>query len=108
MISGSVEAMRGQVAAWQMTLQNRGIASECWDGESAVGGGSLPGETLPTALLALSESTLGMNLDAAPAALRQCNVPTVCRIHQEHLIFDPRTVLPEQHETLLENIGQVA
>ena len=35
------------------------------------------------------------------AALRSQPTPVVCRIQQDRLLFDPRTVPPEQEETLL-------
>ena len=39
--------------------------------------------------------------DAAAAALRARRPAIVCRIQKDHLIFDPRTVLPEQEEYML-------
>ena len=45
--------------------------------------------------------------DSAAARLRQSDPPIVCRIHKDALLFDPRTVLPEQEETLLTVIAQL-
>ena len=39
--------------------------------------------------------------DRIAAALRSQPTPVVCRIQQDRLLFDPRTVPPEQEETLL-------
>lgn len=66
-------------------------------GESTVGGGSLPGATLPTALVAL-------DVDSADACLRRLRLglsPVVARIADDKLLLDPRTVLPEQEADLL-------
>lgn len=100
MISTSQEDLRVRAARWQETLSATGITAALWDGESAVGGGSLPGETLPTVLLAVPTDTP----DAAAARLRTLDTPIICRIQHEHLLFDPRTVFAEQEGALLKGI----
>lgn len=69
-------------------------------GESAVGGGSLPGATLPTALLALDVP----HADAFAAKLRAANPPIIARIAEGRVLFDPRTVLPGQASALLRTL----
>jgi len=66
-------------------------------GESTVGGGSLPGETLPTRLLALEVASANRTL----ARLRQASPPVIARTQDERVVLDPRTVLAEQEEVLL-------
>jgi L-seryl-tRNA(Ser) seleniumtransferase len=64
---------------------------------SAVGGGSLPGQTQPSWAVALqnrSATTLA-------AKLRSANPPVVARIEDERVLLDLRAILPEQ-DTLLE------
>jgi L-seryl-tRNA(Ser) seleniumtransferase len=98
MIAASMTAIaERERAGWQTRLVTRGVAAEVQPGESAVGGGSLPGETLPTTLLAVAYPAP----DAVAAALRRQPTPVIGRIQQDRLLFDPRTVLPEQEETLL-------
>ncbi|MFO7631449.1 MAG: L-seryl-tRNA(Sec) selenium transferase [Caldilinea sp.] len=97
MIAASVEELQARAASWQVRLVEHGITAQVQMGESAVGGGSLPGETLPTTLLAVAHPAP----DAMAAALRSQPTPVICRIQQDQLIFDPRTILPEQEETLL-------
>jgi L-seryl-tRNA(Ser) seleniumtransferase len=75
-------------------------AGEIIKGESKVGGGSLPGESLPTTLLALSVRKPNQFL----AKLRAQLAPVIARVENDRVIFDPRTVLPEQEEILIENI----
>jgi L-seryl-tRNA(Ser) seleniumtransferase len=67
------------------------------DGRSAVGGGSLPGETLPTRLLV---GPLGLDPEAFSAELRRRQPAVVARIEHDRLVLDLRTVLPEEDSTL--------
>ena len=107
MIGAVQTEMEMRAEAWLQRLRASDTAGivDCsvWDGESAVGGGSLPGETLPTHLLAVRVD----DADATAAALRRGSPPVVCRIQQDHLVFDPRTVLPEQEDALLTALTQV-
>lgn len=97
MISASVNTLTERVQGWLAQLHAAGITGEIIPGESAVGGGSLPGETLPTVLLAIRQDAP----DAVAARLRHQPVPVVCRIQRDQLLFDPRTVLPAQEPALL-------
>ena len=97
MIAAAPEHLHRRAEGWQAALQAQAIACAVWRGESAVGGGSLPGETLPTSLLAIPSG----DADAAAARLRRAAPAVVCRIQQDHLLFDPRTVLPAQDAALL-------
>jgi L-seryl-tRNA(Ser) seleniumtransferase len=92
MIARPYADLRAQAEAWANQLGGMVI-----DGESAVGGGSLPGETLPTALLALDVS----QPNAFAARLRAADPPVIARIAADRVLFDPRTVLPGQGETLV-------
>ena len=97
MIAATPESLRARAESWRERLAGAGLSAAVIPGQSTVGGGSLPGETLPTFLLALTTH----HPDATAARLRQANPPVVGRIQQERLLFDPRTVLPEQEEALL-------
>ena len=68
------------------------------DGASAIGGGTLPGEALPTRVVAIPPGDTGV--EAMAAALRTGSPPIVARIERDALIVDPRTVLPEQDRTV--------
>lgn len=103
MIAAPFEALQARAAVWQTYLLSQGIAVQLQPGESAVGGGSLPGETLPTMLLAIEHPAP----EAAAAQLRSQPTPVICRIQQNRLLFDPRTVLSEQEETLLTALTEV-
>jgi L-seryl-tRNA(Ser) seleniumtransferase len=88
MIAAPLATLHARAERWQAALLSANIAATIWQGESAVGGGSLPGETLPTWLLALPAP----RPDALAAQLRSAAMPVVCRIQKQHLLFDPRTL----------------
>lgn len=93
MMAMTAEEIRERALRWSNELgQGQVIA-----GRSTVGGGSLPGETLPTYLLALSPRSPNRFL----ARLRQAQPPVIARLDEDRVLLDPRTVLPEQDEILL-------
>jgi L-seryl-tRNA(Ser) seleniumtransferase len=101
MIAATKDELRARAQQWQAELEAHGVAAVLWEGESAVGGGSLPGETLPTVLVAVPSRGGEAGPDAVTAALRLGSPAVVCRIQKDHLIFDPRTVLPAQEQALI-------
>lgn len=100
MISATADELRARAEGWRDVA---GMGASVLPGASAVGGGSLPGETLPTWLLALSVA----RPDEAAAELRRANPAIVCRIQKDQLLFDPRTVLPQQEEHLLTTLARL-
>ena len=96
MLSSSLEDLTKQVHRWIDRLQT-GSALE---GFSTVGGGSLPGETLPTCLLALKVKSPAK----LAALLREADPPIITRVQDDLLLIDPRTVLPWQEENLLKGL----
>ena len=96
MIAASSASITGRAASWVSRLQQYGIPARMQQGESTVGGGSLPGETLPTTLLALDAGNVSMSLDELAKRLRLRNSPIIVRILRDALLVDPRTVLKEQ------------
>lgn len=61
--------------------------------ESTVGGGSLPGESLPSAACVLTSPS---GAEAFATALRAADPPIVARIHEDRVWLDPRTVHPSE------------
>jgi L-seryl-tRNA(Ser) seleniumtransferase len=96
MISRQLADLEESAEVWA-----RQIGGTVIPGESTVGGGSLPGATLPTALLALNVS----HPDAFAARLRAANPPVIARIAEGRVLFDPRTVLPGQEQLLVTVLG---
>jgi L-seryl-tRNA(Ser) seleniumtransferase len=104
MISQSEEMLAERTRAWVRALKGLGLAAEVVAGRSTVGGGSLPGETLPTRLVALVVDSP----DAVAAWLRAGEPPVIARIEDGRLVLDPRTVLPEQEERLWSLVADAA
>jgi L-seryl-tRNA(Ser) seleniumtransferase len=90
-INMPLETIRARAETWATVVDGEIVASE-----STVGGGSLPGDTLPT--WAFSPHVEQPN--QAAAKLRLCNPPIIARVAQDRLLLDPRTVLPDQDEIL--------
>ena len=67
-----------------------------------VGGGSLPGGTLPTRLVAVRGGVKGL-----AERLRQGSPIVIGRIENNLLLLDPRTVLAEEEEALLGRLRDV-
>lgn len=98
MIATPLEEVGRRARRWQRFLRKHGLSCTVERGETAVGGGSLPGQTLPTWVLEIHGLP---SLQEAASRLRQNDPPIVPRIEEERLLLDPRTVLPDQEETLL-------
>lgn len=99
-----------EIPIWRMmslTPKQLQIQAERWveeigygkvvEGQSTVGGGSLPGESMPTYLLALNIQ----HPDKFLAKLRMQHPPIIARTEDDKVLVDPRTVLPEQEGALL-------
>ncbi len=93
MIATTPQQNRSRVKVWIERLGQ----GEALKGQSTVGGGSLPGETLPTTLLALDVKSP----DKFLKRLREQKPPVIARTENNRILLDPRTVLPEQEGALL-------
>ncbi len=93
MIATDADLLRERVQLWIGRLGT----GEVIEGQSTVGGGSLPGESLPTFLLALHTPSAARLM----SALRQQHPPIIARVEGERVVLDPRTILPQQEGALL-------
>lgn len=93
MLSQSLDDLDRRARVWADVLGE----GEVRDGRSTVGGGSLPGETLPTRVLVLEVSQPNRFL----ANLRAASPPIIARIEDDRVVLDPRSVLPEQDGAML-------
>ncbi len=108
MISARPEKIANRAARWASWLQSKGIVARIQSGASTIGGGSLPGETLPTTLLALDATSVPLALDELARRLRARPTPVIARILHDTLLLDPRTVLDEQDDELLRALVEEA
>lgn len=100
MIARPLAEIDPEAKTWAARLQAQGVEAKVVNGRSTVGGGSLPGTSLPSRLLAIQQP----NLDALATRLRQEKVPVIGRIQDGRFLIDPRTILPEQVEMLLQSL----
>jgi len=102
MISVPLGEIEKRAELWVQALD--GLA-QVVKGESMIGGGSLPGGTLPTRLVAIGGGSKRKDKDLPQALaqrLRYQNPPIVGRISENLLLLDPRSVLPEEDEAVLQ------
>ncbi|GAC1354752.1 MAG: L-seryl-tRNA(Sec) selenium transferase [Ktedonobacteraceae bacterium] len=102
MISTHPEKIHRRAIRWVARLQEHSIAARIQRGESTIGGGSLPGETLPTTLVALDAVRTTVPLEELAKRLRMHTTPIIVRIIRDALLLDPRTVFEEQDEEVLQ------
>lgn len=93
MMSLTLKQVKGRAEAWRDELGQGAVV----DGQSTVGGGSLPDESIPTFLLELQVKSAEKFL----RALRKNNPPIIARTENDKVLLDPRTVFPEQEGALL-------
>ncbi|UCD08126.1 MAG: L-seryl-tRNA(Sec) selenium transferase [Dehalococcoidales bacterium] len=101
MIAASTDEIESRAVVWAEAF---GKQAEVIDGESMVGGGSLPGSTLPTRLVAIgrngSMSASGVQM-LARKLRNSKEIPVIGRINEDVLLLDPRSVLPEEDEIMI-------
>jgi len=102
MLGASAESMAARARAWQNRLRERGAAVDVVAAESTVGGGSLPGERLPTTALAITPRRRGAT--DLLRRLREHEPPVIGRIVEERVLLDPRTVLPGEDDVIVEAV----
>jgi len=97
MIAADVAAIRRRATAVAEAI---GAGASVVDVRSTVGGGSLPGETLPSAAVAVDASESGIASERLLAGLRAGSPPIVGRIEGGRAVLDLRTVDSGADETL--------
>ena len=104
MIAAPLDGLRSRAQRWAQACtaaaaSTAAATSEVLAGRSMIGGGSLPEESLETALCAISPrgdaaAGDGGGADALAAALRGASPPIIARIEHGRVLLDPRTVDP--------------
>ncbi len=98
-ISTPVGDIRGRAEEWARRLGSGDVRPS----QSTLGGGSLPGEELPTEVLSLQVKSP----DAFMKRLRMQDPPVIARTVKDRVLLDPRTVMVEQDPILVRNVGAV-
>ncbi|MFC2051654.1 L-seryl-tRNA(Sec) selenium transferase [Chloroflexota bacterium] len=104
MLSMPLEEIERRAGTWAQAL---GDLAQVTEGESMIGGGSLPGSTLPTRLVSIGggDKRKGRGMAQTLARrLRSQEFPIIGRISDDVLLLDPRSVLPEEDEAVLHGL----
>jgi L-seryl-tRNA(Ser) seleniumtransferase len=100
-ISGRAEALAGEIRArcggW--------LTAETQADESQVGGGSLAGHALPTVVVRAQSDRIAAG-DLA-RRLRLGDPPVFTRVRDDSVRLDPRTMLPEEDEVVVEALARI-
>jgi L-seryl-tRNA(Ser) seleniumtransferase len=97
MIAAPVEALESRARALASQLGGRALETR-----SAIGGGSLPGQTQPSWAVAFETPTP----DRLVVALRRADPPVIGRIEDDRVLVDLRAILPEQDALLQTAVHQ--
>jgi L-seryl-tRNA(Ser) seleniumtransferase len=95
---------RAQVIASQLKLPHS-VSLRIIDGQSMIGGGCTPDRVIPTQLLAFSGPDL--SLSKLEERLRTGSPPIACRLENDCLLFDLRTVFPEDDKQVFEALQEL-
>ena len=98
MLAAPAAALEARARRWVEAI---GPRAQTVAAQSTVGGGSLPGETLPTTAVAMACRHLARGAEGVAPPQRTGTPPVVARIEEDRVVLDPRTVLPEEDDALL-------
>lgn len=98
MISTPLDALGKRAENIKNELEKSGISITIIDSQSTVGGGSLPGETLPTEVISV-QSIESANVQAK--LFRNQFPPIIGRIEDDKFVLDLRTIFPHQDELII-------
>jgi L-seryl-tRNA(Ser) seleniumtransferase len=96
MLSASAESLAARARALATELNASAVETR-----SAIGGGSLPGQTQTSWAVALGKAR---SPDGLAAALRRSDPPVISRIEDDRVLLDLRAILPEQDAVLASSV----
>jgi L-seryl-tRNA(Ser) seleniumtransferase len=101
----ALEKRARRVAARLQKSLPAGVGVSVEDGEAQVGSGSVPVDTIPTKLLALRGSPASP--DDLARKLRRQTPAIFTRIHDAAVLFDFRTIRPEEDKDIIEAVSRL-
>ncbi|MCK4428519.1 MAG: L-seryl-tRNA(Sec) selenium transferase [candidate division Zixibacteria bacterium] len=117
MISTPLDVLKRRAENIGDQLKRSGISITINKSKSTVGGGSLPGETLPTMVISVSSfgtspqdksaSSVDASADRQARLFREQSPPVIGRIEDEKFVLDLRTVFPHQDELVIKAIKNI-
>ncbi|HEX7401216.1 MAG TPA: L-seryl-tRNA(Sec) selenium transferase, partial [candidate division Zixibacteria bacterium] len=105
MISTPLESLHIRAEKIGAELNKSGIQTIIGKSQSTIGGGSLPGETLPSITISVIKPVFPANQQAQ--LFRQQTPPVIGRIEGQKFVLDLRTVFPHQDESLISAIKSI-
>ena len=100
MLHAPLAEVDARARALAAALSSRGWTATVVPGQSAIGGGSAPGVTVPTALVRLVRDA--WSADRLETWLRSLDPPVIARIEDDAVVLDMRTVAPSDDGYLAE------
>jgi L-seryl-tRNA(Ser) seleniumtransferase len=117
MISTSLDVLKKRAENIKDQLEKSGISITIKESESTVGGGSLPGETLPTIVISVSSfetspqdksvQSVDRSVDRQAKLFREQSPPIIGRIEDDKFVLDLRTIFPHQDELIIKAIKNI-
>lgn len=96
---------RARALAKRITTETTSLAADVVSDASRAGGGSLPMEEFPTWVVALASSEL--KTSALESALRRAEPPVICRVKDDRVILDMRTVREDEAAMIAEALRAI-
>jgi L-seryl-tRNA(Ser) seleniumtransferase len=107
MAATSPEELKSRAITWAQATNGTGKVVE---GESMLGGGSLPGSSITTWLVSIEGNNSGKRKNTAQVLserLRHYSPPVIGRIAGDVLFLDPRSVLPEEDPIVIKALSEL-
>lgn len=82
------------------------LAFAVYEDVAAAGGGSLPTEDIPTAVVAVRHAKMTAN--RMEAALRRAPVPVIVRVDENEILIDLRTVVEDEFDLIADGLRSMA
>ncbi len=108
MISTPLDVLKRRAETIKEKLGKSEISITIAESKSTVGGGSLPGETLPTIVISVkSAPSVDLSADQQARLFREQSPPIIGRIEDEKFVLDLRTVFPRQDDSIMQAIKNI-
>jgi L-seryl-tRNA(Ser) seleniumtransferase len=102
MITMPVTALKSRAEAIVRACPGKDIAPVAAD--AYLGGGSTPGEAIPSLALSIRSS---LNAGTLAVQFRKYNPPIIGRVEEDHFLLDLRTIPPDEDSLLIEAIKSI-
>jgi len=100
------EAIGERAEKLKQQIRNARLKIDVVEARSVIGGGSAPGSTLSTRVLAVSSAEI--RADEIAQKLREWATPVIARVEEGRVVLDLRTVAPERDGVILAALESLA